>query len=194
MANKVKGFLHRIGRFLAAPFMGYVWMARCKDLLTDNERLVKSNGELISQVANLQGSLDTQNKELGARMKRILYFANELEKRKSQYNALSMQAEQAKKDLDALHGYALDLDAQCSDLDAKFHDFHSKMLDCSVHELQAVANAIHTLQTVPSARRMNKRDLDDVVMAIRAITFYTLPEYESDSTEPTKTAEPVVQV
>ncbi len=152
MANKVKGFLHRIGRFLAAPFMGYVWMARYKTLVKDCNRLIESN--------NNYGQRFTELRATSART--ISQLQSKYDKREAV--------------LDALHGYALDLDAQCSDAMQAFDRLNRFCVERRTATQTAIYDVKGIIDSLPCASRISRKDFQRLNDAFNAIPTEFKPQ------------------
>jgi hypothetical protein len=244
----IKRFFKAIGRIVAAPFMGYVWMARCKTLVSENDRRAKRISELAEQVSNLQESNNNRTADLQARNSRILFLANQVDRLKKLYGTMRDKGlawidvteklptapehdwvlvktkmvpegyygvphiaelrngvwysteydtpleetasvkvthwmdipdpegkadiksiDRLQSDLDALHGYALDLDAQCSDAMLAFEQMNQFCVAWRIATSAGICNVIEIIKSLPCYSRISMKDQERLVNAFKTI-------------------------
>lgn len=189
----IKRFFKAIGKIVAAPFMGYVWMARCKNLLVENARLSTRVSKLEREASTLQGNYNTQDEELRARMRRILFLANQTDRLKKQYGVQEEAALKMQADLDALHGYALDLDAQLVEAKDSYTLLADAFSDEATRIREASNHALTIISVLPCASRISKYHWKMVQTAINAISIRFTSPNAREQNELTADADPIVQ-
>ena len=172
----IKRLFHSIGKIVSAPFMGYVWMARCKNLLVENARLSTRTTELTAQVSNIQTSNNAKDEELRARMKRIVFLANQTDQLKKQYGVQEEAAMQMMYERNAIHGYALDMDAQYSDAMAAIDQMVGICEKRSIVVQKAISGLKDTIKSLPCSNRISQKDFQRLSAAFDAIPTAYAPD------------------